>query len=518
MKNVIKVKTTVSYYYITYIPLSSVTMVLRHLTDRKRLKDGRLRCAKTQENTIILNKLDAKLPSLIKKRKRKAKPKKHSIDFSFLANDLVLREFQKDGVLFLDNKRKALLADEMGLGKTIQVLAWMGYRKEVRPFLIVCPSCAKYNWAAECKKWLNEDVYICEGRTPKPFNAGIVIINYEILAAWLPNLKRFGFKGVVADECHRLKNYKTKQSEAFRKIAAYKPYKFLLSGTPVTNRPIEFYNCLRMLDPKNFGDYWKFINTYCDPKNVGGFMNYTGSSNKTELHRLLSSTVMIRRLKVDVLPDLPPKQYSIQYLPLTNRGKYERALMKCTGDLSDIELLRQTCLELKMPAIYEWIDDFLSTGKKLILFGHHIEALELIYKKYKTKAVLYYGGTNKADRKKAVDQFQNGDTQLFLGNIKAAGEAITLTAASDVAFLELPWTPGALEQAADRAHRIGQTDTVNIWCLMAKDTIEVTMYDMIQEKRITLNHILNGEDYEEGETTILTERELWRKYRKQKVA
>lgn len=420
--------------------------------------------------------------------------------------------FQYEGVSFIESRQgRALLADEMGLGKTIQVLAWLQLHPEARPALIVCPASLKYNWKYEAKAWMQRPrVRVLKGRKPFETNKDILIINYDIVQNWLPYLKKLPIKVLVLDECHGVKSSSAKRTVAVRTLCRRVPHLIAISGTPIVNRPIEFYNIINFIDPTLFPSRMTFAEKFCDLTHGNYGWDYTGSSNTEELHKILTDTIMIRRLKKNVLKDLPMKTKTMVSIGMTNRREYKKASehflewlvdvdpnavtkAKKAEALTRIEKLKQLTFRGKFKLCCEWIDDFLATGEKLVLFTTHTKPLDLLQKRYGDICSRVDGGVPVAQRQSIVRDFQNNSSKrLFLGQVKAAGVGLTLTASSNVVFLEMPWTPGDLEQAEDRCHRIGQKEAVNVWYLVARNTIEEDIVELLSDKRKVLAEILDG--------------------------
>lgn len=439
--------------------------------------------------------------------------------------------YQKDGVAFIESRNgRALLGDEMGLGKTIQALAWLELHPEKRPGIIVCPAHLKINWAREAEAGLSKpDVEILQGKTPYQVKKDIVIINYDILSSWVEELQKSNPQVLIFDEAHYIKSNKAQRTKAVKKLAKKIPHVIALSGTPIVNRPIESWNILQVINKTVFPNYMEFARTYCDAKHNGFGWDFSGASNKEKLHQILTDTVMIRRKKADVLPELPDKLFSFIPMEMDNEKEYFKAEMNFIRFLKDtkgeeaaekarqaehlvkIEALKQLAVKGKMKQAIQWIRDFLETnGNKLVVFAVHKVVVDALMDEFKDIAVKVDGSLSGTQRNESVQAFQNNpDVKLFVGNIQAAGTGLTLTAASAVAFLELPWTPGELVQAEDRCHRIGQKDTVNIYYLLADNTIEMEIAQLLDEKKAVLNAILDGKEVEE--TQLLTE--LIKKYK-----
>jgi SWI/SNF-related matrix-associated actin-dependent regulator 1 of chromatin subfamily A len=438
-----------------------------------------------------------------------------------------LYPFQKKGVIFIEQKKgRALIADEMGLGKTIQALAWLQLHPEKRPAIIVCPAVVKLGWVNEALTWMNKPkIEILMGKTPWPTHGGIIIVNYDIISAmieinkkkrypWVEMLKKRKPQVLITDECHYYKSNSANRTKAIKSLAKGIPHVIALSGTPILNRPIEIYNAIKMIDPTLFPDWNQYTKRYCNRKNTGFGWDVSGHSNTDELHRMLKESIMIRRLKVDVLPDLPSKVLSLVPVQITNEDTYRAAeadfiaFVQATKGkeaarrasnakaFAEIEGLKQLCMNGKLEQSIAWIKNFLEvTEEKLVVFAVHRFVIDALMNEFKNIAVKIDGSVSMTDRQKSVEDFQKNDNiRLFIGNIKAAGVGITLTAASKVVFLELPWTPGELVQAEDRVHRIGQKESVTIYYLLASDTIEEKIARLLDSKKQVLDSVLDGKD------------------------
>ena len=455
--------------------------------------------------------LDDTLLETLSTKKKEEKANVAKVPLKLKGN---LYPFQMEGVAFIErNNGRALVADEMGLGKTVQALAWIEAHPKKRPVIIVVPASLKLNWAKEALTWLTKpNLEILMGTTPWKVTGDIIIINYDVLPAWVETLKRKRPQVLITDECHYYKSNKALRTKAVKKLGKGIPHVIALSGTPIVNKPIEAYNALRLIRPEIFSSSQYYIQRYCDPKWNGFGLDTSGASHTQELHELLTGTVMIRRLKRDVLPQLPPKVRSFVPVQLHNRGEYRDAEEDFIGFLREtkgaeaarrasnaealakIEALKQLSVQGKLAESIDWISDFLENGEKLVVFAVHRFVIDALMEKFSKIAVKIDGSVSLSERNKAVEAFQGNDKiRLFVGNIKAAGVGLTLTASSNVVFLELPWTPGDLSQAEDRCHRIGQKDSVNIYFLLAPDTIEERLAHILDSKRKVLDAVLDGE-------------------------
>lgn len=430
-----------------------------------------------------------------------------------------LRPFQNEGVAYIEsNKGNALVADDQGLGKTIEAIAWLHLHPELRPAIVVCPAFLKLNWERECNTWMtNPNTIILKGETPYKFKGDIIIINYNIVHDWYKVLRDHKPKVLIMDEVHYIKTSSAKRSKAIKLLAKTIPHIIGLSGTPIENRPVEIYNAVNLIKPDLFPNAWHFKQRYCNAKYNGYGWDFNGASNIPELHKILSSTIMIRRKKEDVLKDLPDKTYSYVPMELDNEKEYfsaendfiqwvkdtkgKEAASKLSGSevLASIEALKQLAVKGKLKQSIEWIEDFLVSGKKLVIFSTHHFVIDALMLHFTSKiAVQVDGRVSMQDRQRAVDIFQlNPQVKLFLGNIEAAGVGITLTASSDVVFLELPWSPGKLVQASDRVHRIGQKNAVTIYFLLSLGTIEERITKLLDSKLKVITAILDGKEVED---------------------
>lgn len=340
--------------------------------------------------------------------------------------------------------------------------------------------------------------------------------------SWIYALLDYNPQVSIFDECHYLKNPKTIRAETAKKITQATDSLIMISGTPIENRPVEFFHILNMIQPDLFPSFWSYVQEYCDAHKGPFGWDFNGASNTKKLHKLLTDTVMIRRTKDEVLPDLPPKIYSILPFELQNKEEYIEAeqniiswIQSNKGNqaadkasrathLVKLGILRRLALQGMMHSNIKWIKNTVETDEKVIVVGVHKEPLRILQKTFPKISVKLDGETSKNKKQFVVDEFQNNDKiKIFLGQIKACGVGIDLFAASNVLFLELPWKPGELDQAADRAHRIGQTKSVNIWISAPKNTIYYYLAEILIQKQKTLNSILDGKEIEDE--TVLSE-------------
>lgn len=451
-----------------------------------------------------------------------------------------LYKYQKEGVKQIINfNGRVLLADEMGLGKTIQALTFLHRQSKSLPALVVCPASVKWVWCDEIKKHTNLRPSIISGKTPRKGNPkDVTIINYDLLSSWKILLQKIGYNTLILDECHYVKAHKAQRTRAAISIGKKTPNIIAMSGTPLTSRPKELFQILKLLHPKEFPSYTPYAFRYCNRRITPWGWDDNGASHIDELHNKLKSLCLIRRTKKEVLKELPNKQRVIIPLSVDNKlykeylsiekdfanwcqrlssEQKERAI-KSEG-LSRLRIAKRMAAEIKMKSLLEWIDDFFdSTNQKLVVFAWHVSVIEKIYNHYKNKihnssnekkvaysvvkrlkgeptnfCVKIHGGTHPRERNQIVGRFQNNEScRLLVGQLVAAGTGITLTAASNVLMAELDFTPANHIQAEDRCHRIGQKNSVTAYYTIAKGTVEEKLCKVLQSKFQVVTNVLDG--------------------------
>jgi SNF2 family DNA or RNA helicase len=418
----------------------------------------------------------------------------------------------------------------MGLGKTVQALATLA-ALNARPAVIVCPASLKLNWQREAATWLPEwSTQIITGtraehHTTPP--ADLTILNYDILDTWADILP--DPVAVVLDESHYIKNGSAIRTRAAIRLSDRLPrngLRMALTGTPVVNAPGEIITQLRFLHRLDtFGG-------------IGEFRNRYGSGhNLPELNKRLRASCMVRRRKDDVLTELPPKRWStivvdgdpailreyrkaeadiVTFLADRARQAAEQAgatdteaarlaweaatRAEAAQHLVAITALNRLAARAKLPAARQWVGDFVDTGAKLVTFAHHREIVDLLADEF-ANGLKITGETPIPERQQAVDRFQQDeDVQVLACSLKAAGVGLTLTAASDLLFVEQGWTPADMDQAADRCHRFGQTDSVTAWNMVVADTIDEDIANLIASKRVIVDAATDG-DTPDGSTS-----------------
>lgn len=449
---------------------------------------------------------------------------------------LTYREYQRAGVEFMRNRRAILLGDEMGIGKTIQAIGLYNYHcahglKDRTPkVLILCPATLKRNWIKEWRKWSvrKQAIEMAEGRDwPK---SDIVVVNYDILPRFHDQIHIPVWDILIMDECQYLKNKQARRTQhvfgrsadnganvpAITPIAAR--CKLALTGTPIPNRPIELYALLRYLDPMGWPNKLSYAQRYCNAMKNGFGWDMNGASNLEELQEKLRSSIMIRRLKKDVLKDLPPKERQIIEIEiaegdeilakekkilqnfenkerLTDADYKELIKMMRGGDCGSFEemsTIRRENAVAKIPYVIEHLHEALDSSGKVVVFCHHKEVASALIEEFKTICTVVTGSTPLQERHENVEKFQTDPScRLFIGNIIAAGTGITLTAASHVVFAELDWVPGNVSQAEDRCHRMGQTGSVLVQHLVVAGSIDAIMAKTIVYKQGVIEKALD---------------------------
>lgn len=431
--------------------------------------------------------------------------------------------FQRSGVRQVHRFGcRALLADEMGLGKSLSALLVMQRHPEMRPVVVICPAIVKYHWQREASVHVGMAAEVLDGtKAPKDrplVRPEFVIINYDILWPWMKFLKWLKPELVIVDESQAIMSLHSKRTKGVLELCNPKkgrkvPYVVALSGTPLTNRPAELWPTLHLLRPDIYKNPYKFYHRHCSPKRMPWGWTFKGATRLKELHTNLLKTCLIRRRKEDVLEQLPPNQKIVQPIEITDRKQYEQAkndflkwLVESQGEEKASKAAKAERLvwkgyllrligQLKVKSVLAWIDNFLETSDgKLIVFGIHKEnVLHKIKEAYADNSVLITGDVSPPKRQILIDQFtQSKKHRLFIGNIVAGGVGWNGTVATDVAFAEFGWVPGALNQAGDRVSRIGQTKQTRSWYLVANDTLEVDLLALLSEKQKTISTVLDG--------------------------
>jgi hypothetical protein len=415
--------------------------------------------------------------------------------------------FQRAGIVYGDYAHdRYMIADEQGLGKTIQALGRIAARQSF-PAVVVTPSAVKVKWARAAEKALpGRTVAILEGTKPSKIDADVIVVNYEILSPWSGAIISAEPRALVLDESHYIKNPKAQRNIAAKAISESVRQRdglvLLTTGTPVLNRPIELVEQLDVMGRLNdFGGFSGFVTNYVGwetvehgPKRGSSVPARNGAKNLTALNERLRQTCYVRRLKRDVLPELPEKRREVVPMAI-DQPAYLRAVEKARRELREagnraeqiviIQKLRKLTAEFKMESAKKWVADFLETGEKLVLFAHHRDIQQGLLDAF-PDALRISGSQDqpKKARQEAMDRFQNDpEAKLIVCSMSAAREGIDLFAASNLAFMELGWNPAIHDQAEDRIHRIGQDRGTMMSYLLAEGTMDEPMGDLIERKR-----------------------------------
>ena len=455
-----------------------------------------------------------------------------------------LKGFQKAGIRFaLDSlgfeerdgawtrvaeraKRGVFIGDEQGLGKTVQALGVLEVT-DAYPAVVVVPTSVRLNWKREAKKWLpHRSVQVVYGLEPYETTGDIVIVGWDTLHGWVDSI---AVKVAVFDEMHYAKNERSRRTQAALELSQRAfmngGFALALSGTPLLNRPSELKSQLKVIGRlEEFGGSRGFDYTYVNGDDDG----------LADLGLRLRETCFVRRLKRDVMPELGDKEYAslvvegdddvMETYRLAEAGlrhelgeELKRAVSMAKGatkserlaaglrefrkrgasHLAELEYLRQLAAKAKRASIREWIEDFSSNEKKLVVFAWHRDDVEWVADTF-GNGLKIIGGMSDADKQDAIDRFQNSDDEKIIAcSLKAAGVGLTLTAASDVLFIEQGWNPADMDQAADRCHRIGQKDSVTVYTMLCEGTVDEHIAGIIDKKRKVVNAVMDGGDVED---------------------
>lgn len=446
--------------------------------------------------------------------------------------------FQVEGIKYLLARRNSILADEMGLGKTVQVIGLINSDDSIHRVLIVCQAGLRIHWLRQLKTWLCRPLTpaICQGDALP--SANILIANYEWVVRHRPLLDGLRFDLLVCDEAHYLKNAKAKRTQAIlggggtNRIQADR--RVFVTGTPVVNRPYELWPIIRAIDPKGLGGSWNhYVLRYCGAYRTEYGWDVSGATNLDELSAYLRGRFMIRRLKSDVLSELPPKRRYCVFLEPTaeaeshiarERMLWEQARRRHLEKLAklrvegaeqglasmtpfpfdmlpEITAARQATALCKVPQVVAYVRD--RCPERVVIMTWHREVAEAIAAGLpEGSAVVVHGQLSAEERQRRVDRFQNRECPYIVGTIAALGVGISLTAASTMIFAELDWSPGQMAQAEDRIHRMGQTQPVEIVYLVYDGTVDGNIGQALVRKWDILRRLLGGEETGSGELAV----------------
>ena len=405
-----------------------------------------------------------------------------------------LKDFQKTGLAFLLNNRRCLLADEMGLGKTVQALAFIA-SAEAYPVIIVVPPHLLRNWESECARFLKPDgslrVHIIRGLTPYTLpEADVYIIHYLLLRGWKNHLPEYRFKTVIYDEIQELRHGGTEKYSAASLLSSDSENVIGLSGTPIYNTGGEIWNVVNILDFHCLGSWESFTREWCY-----GYGNNIVAKPELLGEHLKREGLMLRRTKDDVLKELPPKRRLVQYIDYDDR-LYSSLMSAVAERISCLDsaataseqaiieeqicqIQRQATGVAKAPYVCAFVSALLEAGEKVLLFAHHHSVMDVYAKELKSYHPAFITGReNEGEKTKAYQSFMTGKTDLCVISLRSAS-GLNLQRASCVVFGELDWSPAVHSQAEDRAHRIGQTDSVLCYYLVSPAGSDSEMQDAL---------------------------------------
>ena len=439
--------------------------------------------------------------------------------------------YQKEGVEMAFDKfgGRCLLADDMGLGKTRQALSFIGHCLPAR-VLVICPSYLRYHWTHALKEWLNIDGQLVK-KGKESLEGEACIVSYDMLSAL--KIPTGIFDVVVCDESHYVKSRKTKRTKAATPLVRSANFSMLITGTPALNRPIELFAQLNMLRPSYVKNYTSYAKRYCNGKSTPFGYDDRGSSLGHELNWVLRHGFMVRRLKRDVLTQLPPKTRHTVWLEIKTDVEVEAGFRKWKklnetlyklpsgSEQQRLQMFeRQKVISelfvktssAKCDAIVRWILNALEQGRSFIFFAYHQVVLDAVEA---AVAGLYEymridGAVPAHKRQQRVDAFQKDDTiRIAILSIMAAGTGVTLTRVSECVFGELYWVPGVMIQAEDRIHRISQTERCNIYYLLGTGTLDTYVHPTLCKKLMTLDSLVDNRTDRtfDGKTTTTVPRE-----------
>jgi len=442
---------------------------------------------------------------------------KVEVDYSKYSHRPPLQH-QKEAIEKLAGSRRFILADDMGLGKTTCTII-AALETGAKKILIICPASLKINWQREIENYSDRPVYISEG---KKFSteSDFVIVNYDILKNFHDTkekdnslLNQSNFDLVILDEAHMISNPQAQRTKIINHFVKNIKRVWLLTGTPMTSRPMNYYNLLNIIESPVAQNWMAYAIRYCQGYQfMAGrrkVWNVTGASNLEEL-RDRTSKQILRRLKEDVL-DLPDKIISPVYLRLKSK-EYEELMgeyydwydknpdeaSSLTVQFSKLMKVRKVISNEKTKQTIEIVENIIEQGKKVIVFTNFTDSLQTIYQHFGKQAVYLDGSCSKPHRQKAVDEFQDNEKiKVFVGNIKAAGVGLTLTSAEVVIMNDLSFVPAEHSQAEDRAYRYGQKNNVLVYYPLYENTIEGAIYDILNRKKQIIRTVM-GDQLEEN--------------------
>jgi len=427
-----------------------------------------------------------------------------------------LYDFQSEAIDFIDKANgRVLLAEEVGLGKTIEALYWISTKSDIKSILVVCPASVIYKWEAEIKKWdKSRTVQVLRTSKEELSTKNYIIMSYSIMTRRNIELTEQVWDCLVFDECHKIKDSRAQRSRVAKSIES--KYILALSGTPLVNRPVEFYNILHMINPSQWGTWWTFTQRYCSAHNTYWGRDVTGASNLEELSARLQNT-MIRRLKKDVLQELPDitrtkipilvdaSEINQAYRNLWETLHKDREDTGGNNALAQLTTLRQAVGRAKVSTVVEIAKDLLDANseKKIVIYAVHKEVVRMLEEELRPYGVSSItGDVNNEERSKRQLKFQNDYMPRVMIISMAGGEGIDLFRADVLIFCEREWASTTEEQAEGRLLRIGQKCAVEAIYPIAINTIDEDIDNLIESKRYILGQVIIQPEIQTREANI----------------
>lgn len=437
---------------------------------------------------------------------------------------LTLYPFQKAAIAYALKRPGVLFGDAPGLGKSLEAIGTVNTLPDAISVLVICPASVKINWSREWAKWDIKNLSIGIANGPTLPETNVVILNYDVLKKYKEQIQARNWDVLIGDEIHYCSNYKAIRTKMV--FGSYKDQippiqatkKLFLSGTPISNKITHLWPIVKALDPKGLGLDWEYFMTrYAGGVKINGMWGFDlPPSNLEELQARLRSSIMVRRTKEQVLPELPPKLRKVVEIEVVGRKlkklikdetKAAEAIYgtweQCQENLRDLEeaekpkldtisSLRKEVALAKVPAVIEHLEDALEQEDKIICFAHHKEVITLLLDHFKDVAVKVDGSMNPSSRQVSIDRFMTDPAcRLFIGSMTACGEGITLTSSSHVVFAELDWLPKTILQCEDRSNRIGQKDSVFIEYIVWDGSLDARMAHHYVDKTNTNTRALD---------------------------
>lgn len=518
-------------------------------SDKETLKAAGISCGKNKYGSweaVWWLPLDAEDAASMREKDAASRATNTDADFP-RPEGLEYLPFQRAGIAYALERDSVLIADSMGLGKTVQAIGVWNADTSLKKTLIICPATLRLNWKREFSKWAVRPVKIeiVDGGKPSNFpkkDFDVLIVNFDVVHKHRNAIDAIEWDFLVVDEAHNLRNQKAIRTKAvFGHKTAKGEVKSLpinarrrafLTGTPIVNRPIELWPLVESIDPNGLGKkFFTFAMRYANATQTRWGWDFSGASRLDELQRLMRERFMVRRLKEEVLADLPAKRRQVIEIPANGAAnaikeekrifdKHEAYLAELDARIAEMESsedydteeldglrkekssawavafsemskVRHEVALAKVPYVIEHLEEALEEGP-IVCFAHHKDVVAKIAEHFAGKCVTLTGDTSMEDRQANVDAFQAGTVELFIGNIQAAGVGITLTRSSRVVFAELDWVPGNLSQAEDRCHRIGQLESVLIQHIVLEDSVDAVMVQKVIAKQEVIHSALDA--------------------------